>query len=112
MIIVRVIMADIASGVRRQVWMGNVPLHMTEASVIGWFAQSEVPVPWKVLVRPAANGRSQWAVATFETISDAQHLMTLRLQCPGDGYMVLRPKRVGFLMYVHTRPIIKMYVHT
>lgn len=62
----------------RQVWWGNIPMAVTEAQLMQFFASVQVPVPWKALVRESAGSASQFCIATYETVADAQAVLGLK----------------------------------
>ena len=76
----------------RKVWLGNIPLDLTEGALIQHIYSLRQPTPWKALVRLSASGRAQNAVATMETVEDANRLIaTFGLRWPGGEKIVARP---------------------
>ena len=59
----------------RKLWVGNIPLNVTEGMLIRHFRTCELPTPWKALVRIGGTGKHQHAVVTMESAADAQRLL-------------------------------------
>ena len=77
---------------QRKVWLGNIPLNLTEGALIQHFYSMGQPTPWKALVRLSASGRAQHAIATMETVDDANRLIaTFGLRWPSGDKIVARP---------------------
>ena len=74
----------------RQVWLGNIPLNMTEGSIIQHFHELGIPPPWKALTRSGASGLCQYTVATFETVREAQVILGTRLCWPDGKHAIIR----------------------
>ena len=64
----------------RELWLGGIPLGMTEGEVIAFFLDSGFPAPWKCVVRLCKSGLTQFAIATFESHADARKVLTMRLK--------------------------------
>ena len=65
-----------------QVWMGNIPITMSEVDIIEYIAERVVRAPLKVVVRkPSENhrrnsfGETQYGVASWYLPEDAQKFM-------------------------------------
>ena len=76
----------------RKVWLGNIPLNLSEGALIQHFHSMAQPTPWKALVRLSPSGRAQNAVATMENVDDANRLIaTFGLRWPNGDKIVARP---------------------
>ena len=64
----------------RQIWIGNIPMGITEGELILLFSYLKLPVPWKAVMRTAPSGLHQWAIATFENGADARFILQQRLR--------------------------------
>ena len=64
----------------RQVWVGNVPLHLTEGGVLLYMEEMGLPMPWKTVVRVGGGNRqTAFAILTFDDVDAA----VLFLNWPG-----------------------------
>ena len=63
----------------RQLWLGNIPLGMTEGQVIAHFHDLGIPPPWKALTRLGASGLCQYSIATFQTVREAEQVLGARV---------------------------------
>ena len=62
----------------RKLWVGNMPLDMTEEGLIRHFHSEGLPTPWKALVRTGGSGKHQHAVITMECIADGHRLLDIQ----------------------------------
>ena len=75
----------------RELWLGNVPLEMTEGMRITHFTDIGLPHPYEVLLRSAPNGHSRWGIATWQTVDDATSVMSQQgLKWPDGRFMDVR----------------------
>ena len=74
----------------RELWLGGIPLDMTEGEVIAFFMESGFPAPWKCVVRLGQSGQTQFAIATFESHEDARNVLTMRLRWQNGQMMTIR----------------------
>ena len=64
----------------RQVWVGNVPLHLTEGGVLLYMEEMGLPMPWKAVIRVGGGNRqTAFAILTFDDVDAA----VLFLNWPG-----------------------------
>ena len=76
----------------KELWLGNVPLSLSEGMIAMHFCNIGLPVPYKCVVRVSqGNGQSKWAIATWQTEDEATTVMTqIGLKWPDNKFMVVR----------------------
>ena len=77
----------------RQVWVGNVPLSLSEGALILYFEELGLPVPWKAVVRVGKGGNRQTAfsILTFDTVEDSMRVLRMKdLRWADGSYMLVR----------------------
>ena len=76
----------------RQVWVGNVPLHLTEGGLILYMEQLGLPTPWKAVLRVGdGNRQTAFAIVTFDDVESAVAVLRWPGLRWGDGaHMLVR----------------------
>ena len=74
----------------RELWLGGIPLGMTEGEIIAFFLDSGFPAPWKCVVRLGKSGMTQYGIATFESHADARSVLMMRLKWQNGQMMTIR----------------------
>ena len=74
----------------RELWLGGIPLGITEGEVIACFLDSGFPAPWKCVVRLGKSGLKQFAIATFESHEDDRNVLMMRLKWQDGQMMTIR----------------------